>query len=220
MPRVTYISQTKATTLDIAIGTSVMQAAVFNGVDGIVADAAAVHVRDLPCLCARGSVGPDPGDAARRGCMLDGTATAPPQQPPLLPARRVARDGRARGLPAGDAGLMREPTIQSSFPRERKSQARDTAVALDPRFRGSDGLSATADGTRPDRHRRRRPCRLPAGGLAAPARLRRRHHADRQRTGAALSSPPLSKDISTAKSASTSSCCGRRRSTATTASTI
>src|SRR4029077_18027403 len=39
MPRVTYIAQDgKETTLDIAEGTSVMQAAVFNGVDGIVAE--------------------------------------------------------------------------------------------------------------------------------------------------------------------------------------
>ncbi len=47
MPRVTYISQDeKATTLDIAVGTSVMQAAVFNGVDGIVAECGG------SCMCA------------------------------------------------------------------------------------------------------------------------------------------------------------------------
>ena len=47
MPRVTYISQDgKTTTLDIAIGTSVMQAAVFNGVDGIVAECGG------SCMCA------------------------------------------------------------------------------------------------------------------------------------------------------------------------
>jgi 2Fe-2S ferredoxin len=47
MPRVTYISQDeKATTLDIAIGTSVMQAAVFNGIDGIVAECGG------SCMCA------------------------------------------------------------------------------------------------------------------------------------------------------------------------
>ena len=39
MPRVTYIDTNgKETTLDIAVGTSVMQAAVFNGLDGIVAE--------------------------------------------------------------------------------------------------------------------------------------------------------------------------------------
>jgi len=39
MPRVTYISQDqKATTLDIPVGTSVMQAAVLHGIDGIVAE--------------------------------------------------------------------------------------------------------------------------------------------------------------------------------------
>jgi 2Fe-2S ferredoxin len=47
MPRVTYISQDgKETTLDIAVGTSVMQAAVFNGVDGIVAECGGA------CMCA------------------------------------------------------------------------------------------------------------------------------------------------------------------------
>src|ERR1700684_3194799 len=47
MPRVTYISQDqKATTLDIDVGTSVMQAAVFNGVDGIVAECGG------SCMCA------------------------------------------------------------------------------------------------------------------------------------------------------------------------
>ncbi len=47
MPRVTYISQDgKETTLDIAVGTSVMQAAVFNGVDGIVAECGG------SCMCA------------------------------------------------------------------------------------------------------------------------------------------------------------------------
>ena len=47
MPRVTYIAQDgKETTLDIAEGTSVMQAAVFNGVDGIVAECGGV------CMCS------------------------------------------------------------------------------------------------------------------------------------------------------------------------
>ena len=47
MPRVTYISQDdKATTLDIPIGTSVMQAAVMHGVDGIVAECGG------SCMCA------------------------------------------------------------------------------------------------------------------------------------------------------------------------
>ena len=39
MPKVTYIDTAgKETTLDIEVGTSVMQAAVFKGVDGIVAE--------------------------------------------------------------------------------------------------------------------------------------------------------------------------------------
>src|SRR5437763_15876802 len=47
MPRVTYIAQDgKETTLDIAEGTSVMKAAVFNGVDGIVAECGG------SCMCA------------------------------------------------------------------------------------------------------------------------------------------------------------------------
>jgi 2Fe-2S ferredoxin len=47
MARVTYISQDdKATTLDIPIGTSVMQAAVMHGVDGIVAECGG------SCMCA------------------------------------------------------------------------------------------------------------------------------------------------------------------------
>jgi 2Fe-2S ferredoxin len=47
MPRVTYIDTAgKETTLDIAVGTSVMQAAVFNGVDGIVAECGG------SCMCA------------------------------------------------------------------------------------------------------------------------------------------------------------------------
>lgn len=47
MPRVTYISSDgKETTLDIPIGTSLMQAAVLNGVDGIVAECGGA------CMCA------------------------------------------------------------------------------------------------------------------------------------------------------------------------
>jgi 2Fe-2S ferredoxin len=47
MPRVTYISHDdKSTSLDIDIGTSVMQAAVLHGVDGIVAECGG------SCMCA------------------------------------------------------------------------------------------------------------------------------------------------------------------------
>ena len=47
MPRVTYIATDgKETTLDIDVGTSVMQAAVLNGVDGIVAECGG------SCMCA------------------------------------------------------------------------------------------------------------------------------------------------------------------------
>ena len=47
MPRVTYIdTEGSETTLDIAVGTSVMQAAVYNGLDGIVAECGG------SCMCA------------------------------------------------------------------------------------------------------------------------------------------------------------------------
>jgi 2Fe-2S ferredoxin len=47
MPRVTYIDTTgKETTLDIDVGTSVMQAAVLHGIDGIVAECGG------SCMCA------------------------------------------------------------------------------------------------------------------------------------------------------------------------
>ena len=78
MPRVTYISQDgKTTTLDIAVGTSVMQAAVFNGVDGIVAECGGscmcatchVYVReDQLALCSPLEADED--------AMLEGTASA------------------------------------------------------------------------------------------------------------------------------------------------
>ena len=77
MPRVTYIDKDeKTTTLDVAIGTSVMQAAVFNGVDGIVAECggscmcATCHVyvqEDQLTLC--------PAMEADEDAMLEGTAS-------------------------------------------------------------------------------------------------------------------------------------------------
>lgn len=81
MPRVTYIAQDgKETTLDIDVGTSVMQAAVLNGIDGIVAECGG------SCMCATCHVyvredqqelpppiGPD------EEAMLEGTAS--PRQP-------------------------------------------------------------------------------------------------------------------------------------------
>jgi 2Fe-2S ferredoxin len=81
MPHVTYIANDgKETTLDIAVGTSVMQAAVFNGVDGIVAECGGscmcatchVYVRDdqLKLLPAMG---------ADEDAMLEGTAS--PRRP-------------------------------------------------------------------------------------------------------------------------------------------
>jgi ferredoxin, 2Fe-2S len=76
MPRVTYIAHDgKQTALDVPVGTSVMQAAVLNGVDGIVAECGGscmcatchVYVRDDQlALCPEMEVGED--------AMLDGTA--------------------------------------------------------------------------------------------------------------------------------------------------
>ena len=81
MPRVTYISQDeKATTLDIAVGTSVMQAAVFNGVDGIVAECGG------SCMCATCHVYVQDDQLAKcppmetdEDAMLEGTAS--PRKP-------------------------------------------------------------------------------------------------------------------------------------------
>ncbi len=77
MPRVTYIDNGgKETTLDIAVGTSVMQAAVFNGIDGIVAECGGscmcatchVYVReDQLAMCPPREVDED--------AMLEGTAS-------------------------------------------------------------------------------------------------------------------------------------------------
>ena len=81
MPHVTYIDTAgKETTLDIAVGTSVMQAAVLHGVDGIVAECggscmcATCHVyvqEDMLALC--------PPLDADEDAMLDGTAS--PRRP-------------------------------------------------------------------------------------------------------------------------------------------
>ena len=47
MPSVTYVSHDgKSTTLDVPLGTSVMQAAVLHGIDGIVAECGG------SCMCA------------------------------------------------------------------------------------------------------------------------------------------------------------------------
>ncbi len=81
MPRVTYISQDeKQTTLDIAVGTSVMQAAVFNGVDGIVAECGG------SCMCAtchvyvrEDQLAMTPPIQPDEDAMLDGTAS--PRRP-------------------------------------------------------------------------------------------------------------------------------------------
>ncbi len=81
MPRVTYISQDqKATTLDIPVGTSVMQAAILHGVDGIVAECGG------SCMCATchvyvqgEQVGVTPPMQPDEDAMLE--ATASPRRP-------------------------------------------------------------------------------------------------------------------------------------------
>ncbi len=81
MPRVTYIDTAgKETTLDIAVGTSVMQAAVFNGIDGIVAECGG------SCMCATCHVYVREDQLARcppmqpdEDAMLEGTAS--PRRP-------------------------------------------------------------------------------------------------------------------------------------------
>jgi 2Fe-2S ferredoxin len=86
MAQVTYIaSDGKQTTLDIAVGTSVMQAAVFNGVDGIVAECGG------SCMCAtchvyvrEDQLSKLPPIGEDEEAMLDGTAS------PRLPNSRLA----------------------------------------------------------------------------------------------------------------------------------
>lgn len=86
MPHVTYIAADgKQTTLDIAIGTSVMQAAVFNGVDGIVAECGG------SCMCAtchvyvrEDQMSKLPPIGEDEEAMLEGTAS------PRLPNSRLA----------------------------------------------------------------------------------------------------------------------------------
>ena len=86
MPRVTYIaSDGKETTLDIAVGTSVMQAAVFNGVDGITAECGG------SCMCATCHVYVQEDQMSRcppmqpdEDAMLEGTAS------PRLPNSRLS----------------------------------------------------------------------------------------------------------------------------------
>jgi 2Fe-2S ferredoxin len=77
MPRVTYIdTEGKETTLDIPVGTSVMQAAVLHGVDGIVAECGG------SCMCAtchvyvrEDQLAMPPAMEADEEAMLEGTAS-------------------------------------------------------------------------------------------------------------------------------------------------
>jgi 2Fe-2S ferredoxin len=86
MPRVTYISHDqKATTLDIPVGTSVMQAAILHGIDGIVAECGG------SCMCATCHVyvqgeqsGVTPAMQPDEDAMLEATAS------PRLPNSRLS----------------------------------------------------------------------------------------------------------------------------------
>ena len=77
MPAVTYVSYDgKSTTLDVPVGTSVMQAAVLHGIDGIVAECGG------SAMCATCHVYVDPADLAKlppvdanEDAMLDSTAS-------------------------------------------------------------------------------------------------------------------------------------------------
>ena len=81
MPRVTYIdTDGKETALDIAVGTSVMQAAVYNGLDGIVAECGG------SCMCAtchvyvrEDQLAMTPAMQPDEEAMLEGTAS--PRRP-------------------------------------------------------------------------------------------------------------------------------------------
>ena len=77
MPRVTYIDTAgKETTLDIDVGTSVMQAATLHGVDGIVAECGG------SCMCAtchvyvrEDQLAKTPPMSDDEDAMLEGTAS-------------------------------------------------------------------------------------------------------------------------------------------------
>ena len=81
MPQVTYVSYDgKSTTLDVPVGTSVMQAAVLHGVDGIVAECGG------SCMCAtchvyvrEDQLAQTPALQADEDAMLEGTAS--PRKP-------------------------------------------------------------------------------------------------------------------------------------------
>ena len=99
MPRVTYIDTAgKETTLDIAVGTSVMQAAVLNGIDGIVAECGG------SCMCAtchvyvrEDQLAKTPAMEPDEDAMLEGTASE--RQPNSRLSCQlvvIAGDGRAR----------------------------------------------------------------------------------------------------------------------------
>jgi 2Fe-2S ferredoxin len=77
MPQVTYVSHDgKSTTLDVPLGTSVMQAATLQGIDGIVAECGG------SCMCATCHVYVNEEQLSKlpemelgEDAMLDGTAS-------------------------------------------------------------------------------------------------------------------------------------------------
>ena len=98
MARVTYISHDgKETVLDVPVGTSVMQAAVLNGIDGIVAECGG------SCMCATCHVFVREDQRAKlaemelgEDAMLDGTAV--PRQPNSRLSCQLAMTPQMDGL--------------------------------------------------------------------------------------------------------------------------
>ena len=76
MPQVTYVAHDgKTTTLDVPVGTSVMQAAVLHGVDGIVAECGG------SCMCAT--------------CHVYVREEQLPRTPPMQPDEAAMLEGTA-----------------------------------------------------------------------------------------------------------------------------
>jgi len=98
MPHVTYIAHDgKETVLDIAVGTSVMQAAVFNGVDASSPNAAVpACARHVMSTCATTNWRCVPRWSPARIAMLDGTAS--PRQPNSRLSCQLVMSPKMEGL--------------------------------------------------------------------------------------------------------------------------
>jgi 2Fe-2S ferredoxin len=84
MPKVTYIShEGETTTIDVPVGTSVMEGAVKNGIDGIVAECGGA------CMCATCHVYVDPA-------FLDKLPPIDEEQEEMLGATAAERKSNSR----------------------------------------------------------------------------------------------------------------------------